>query len=387
MPDDTSPHTFQSLGNTQVDIVSREVIHLKLPKGVRPSTIKSVADEDLAKKDRRLASKDYVELYLATPNGISNRLLIPFKPKGAPADHPSESAYILLDDSLTIRATITPNADGKSFKPELLAFKAAEMIRIKPLSPPANDSETVDVEMIFPIDGDILIKSTTSGVPYRNGAYVIAREALEALAKDFLTKLNGYGRLAGDKSVSSLVSRSVSITVTGSNGASRTTYNPLRLSLSLFAQGPLPPVDASGRAPNTPLNPAPSTTPGAAPSTQTPGSAPGGAATPPPADRPSGISLPRQPREAVGRERADRALIRAGATPQMSRRQAPRRRPRSRRRSLPSRPFRLPRRVSPPSPVLPAGLCHLGERRRVRRRPRGPRPTPTIRPVARSCPG
>jgi hypothetical protein len=51
------------------DILSRQVIHIQIPKDVLPTVM-----ED---------KKPFVEVYLATPNGISNRVLIPFKAKAA----------------------------------------------------------------------------------------------------------------------------------------------------------------------------------------------------------------------------------------------------------------------------------------------------------------
>ena len=121
VPDEVSPPTTKSLGETQVDIVSREVVHLKLPAGVRPTMIRNVSDTELAKKDD-FKPQPYVELYLATPNGISNRLLIPYKTKAkssGPTPEPSaaaEAGYVLLDDTLKIQGRITPKAAGAAKK-------------------------------------------------------------------------------------------------------------------------------------------------------------------------------------------------------------------------------------------------------------------------------
>ena len=51
------------------EILSREVIHVQIPANVIPTTT-----ED---------GKTYIEIYLATPNGISNSLLVPYKPATA----------------------------------------------------------------------------------------------------------------------------------------------------------------------------------------------------------------------------------------------------------------------------------------------------------------
>jgi hypothetical protein len=54
------------------EILSREVIHVQIPANVIPTTIQDVEGDTT-----------YVEVYLSTPNGISNSILIPYE--GAPA--------------------------------------------------------------------------------------------------------------------------------------------------------------------------------------------------------------------------------------------------------------------------------------------------------------
>ena len=124
VPDDATPATTKSLGNTQVDIVSREMIHLKLPGDVRSTMIRNVVDKDLARTEG-LKPTPYVELYLGTPTGLSNRLLIPFKPKQkAPSattepSSPVEAGYLLLDDTLRIQGSITTKPTREVWKQRL----------------------------------------------------------------------------------------------------------------------------------------------------------------------------------------------------------------------------------------------------------------------------
>jgi len=63
--------------NPLVDVLSRQVLRLKIPPGVLPTDI---FDADPSK------TKTYVEVYVATPNGISNRLIIPYRSKSAAAN-------------------------------------------------------------------------------------------------------------------------------------------------------------------------------------------------------------------------------------------------------------------------------------------------------------
>jgi hypothetical protein len=300
VPDETNPSNFMTLGNTQVEIVSREVIHLKLPSGVRPSKIRSVADRDLARTNPQLAAKLYVELYLATPNGISNRLLIPFAPKApAPATtaEPSVPAahvpiefnreYVVLDDTFKIQGALLPGtasdgeatsgaAGGKAAAGGAAAGAAAEKaaakttaprpaaarrvkpleyhtwdkIRIMPTKPPAKETDTIDVEFHFPIDGGVSISVRLAKLAYREGAYVITHEQLTKLADDFLMQLDSFGKLVGDKRASQSTSSEIFISSTGSSLPPATTYNSLHVEVVLFTSlsDEVPTPSAAGAA-------------------------------------------------------------------------------------------------------------------------------------------
>jgi hypothetical protein len=321
VPDDLTPATTKSLAGTQVDIVSRELIHLKLPADVRPTMIRNVIDKELAKKEG-LKPAPYVELFLGTPTGLSNRLLIPFKPKqktAAAATEPStpvEAGYVLLDTILKIQGSITPtqppksasdaskstvtqtinltipNAttstpDGspsltsnaahqstpkpaggsqpadatkqtKSFTPAALSYQSWDKIRILPTQPPANESDTIDVELHFPVEKGVYISVKASDVPFKDNAFVVPPETLTVIADDFLKKLNAYGKLVGPGQISQLESSSVLITLKGADGPPRATHNPLKVEVLLFTeQEPAatvatPATDPAGSSPATP---------------------------------------------------------------------------------------------------------------------------------------
>lgn len=88
------------LPSTAVEILSREVIHVTIPPDAAPTVTKGDTPGS------------YLELYLATPNGISNRLLIP----SAPAAQTPVVAYNLNSDSqsLTLFYQWLAGADAKS---------------------------------------------------------------------------------------------------------------------------------------------------------------------------------------------------------------------------------------------------------------------------------
>jgi hypothetical protein len=82
------------------EILSREVIHVQIPPNVIPTTT-----ED---------NQTYIEVYLATPNGMSNSLLIPCKPAATPT--PTKVAYDVggTTPSLDVYYQWLPGHDGKA---------------------------------------------------------------------------------------------------------------------------------------------------------------------------------------------------------------------------------------------------------------------------------
>ena len=66
------------------EILSREVVHVQIPANVIPTTTEE--------------GKTYVEIFLSTPNGISNSLLVPYQ-DDSKQQTPSDDAYKLADKS------------------------------------------------------------------------------------------------------------------------------------------------------------------------------------------------------------------------------------------------------------------------------------------------
>ena len=77
------------------EILSREVVHVQIPANAIPTTT-----ED---------GKTYIEVFLSTPNGISNSLLIPYE--ATPPTPPV--VYTLASQSLDVFYQWLPGPDGK----------------------------------------------------------------------------------------------------------------------------------------------------------------------------------------------------------------------------------------------------------------------------------
>lgn len=87
--------------NPAIDIISREVLRVSIPAGVRPTT---ALDAD---RTPRL----YVEVFVATPTGVSNRLLVPYTDSSAPVA-PAVAYAIDSGSKLNINYTLERDDHG-----------------------------------------------------------------------------------------------------------------------------------------------------------------------------------------------------------------------------------------------------------------------------------
>ena len=99
-----------------VDILSREVVHVTIPATAIPTVT--------------LDNKSYFEVYLATPNGISNRVLVPCQP-GTTA--PARVAYDLKSDSQELNIYYQWNTPAGG-SPKLIVTDDPGALGKKPLS-------------------------------------------------------------------------------------------------------------------------------------------------------------------------------------------------------------------------------------------------------------
>ncbi len=81
-----------------VDILSREVVHIQIP-----GTVQATAMQD---------GKKFVEVYLATPNGISNRVLIPYQEAKAAAAAAAGGLVTPATPALKVRALWAQDKDA-----------------------------------------------------------------------------------------------------------------------------------------------------------------------------------------------------------------------------------------------------------------------------------
>jgi hypothetical protein len=298
----------QRVEDQNLDLLSREILRVKLPKNLETTTTHE--------------GKSYVEIHLATPNGISNRLLVPLdRPDQAIAAPPAPVGYTLLDDRLSVTARLAPTGQN-SYDARSFDVSRESQIRIVPLQRPdqevGNAYPPASVTFRFTVEKDVVIEVTLPGVTYEQGAksYVIGPGDLKTFAAEFLQKLHGYGKLVPPNGLTELTSKRVEVTVQveGGEPSPRATANQLHVDIELVLlprektslQGTAPPsaparpedrTETSKPGSTPPARGADSTPPGprpdaAAPRINPPGPGTGAASPPRAVEQPPG-SQPR----------------------------------------------------------------------------------------------
>ena len=83
-----------------VDVISREVVHVQIPATALPTAT--------------IDGRTYFEVYLATPSGISNRVLVPCKPKDPPTPDGFDLAGESRDQEIEVFYQWMTGPDGKT---------------------------------------------------------------------------------------------------------------------------------------------------------------------------------------------------------------------------------------------------------------------------------
>ncbi|MGO9597896.1 MAG: hypothetical protein ACLP7Q_07865 [Isosphaeraceae bacterium] len=180
--------------NPSVDVISREVLRISIPSGVLKTI---VLDAD------GKTQQTYVEIFVATPNGISNRLLVPFQAAGdtAKAQKPS-FGYTLGSSALKITYSggpVTRDAQGKLLKLGQLQFdpKLSDQTLTITLESDFGIAPTIiDSEFEATIAGDN--QKTTfnvNNIPGKKGVYKLqVKDLAEAIQKD----TTAFGKIMGN---------------------------------------------------------------------------------------------------------------------------------------------------------------------------------------------
>ena len=251
------------------DILSREVLRLHLPARVNTS----IRDD----------GQEVVEIYVSTPNGISNRLHIPVKPGNAVfAPIGTASAYTFLDTNVTL------SLEGQfdTSKPpvfqakQVRKFDASAQIRIKPndLTPPLPPS--ISIQVVIPVNNNaaILPPIPITDIPLQGDTYVIDSTKLNAFAATLSKSLSDNSLLPTTPTIT-LLSRPVQVqpNVPGAPLLpSSTTSGGLTISFDLVmvptpvAAAPAAPVPAAAAPVPAPAAAAPAAPAPAAPAPKPP---------------------------------------------------------------------------------------------------------------------
>jgi hypothetical protein len=180
--------------NPSVDVISREVLRISIPAGVLAT---EVLDADGQKPN------PYVEIYVATRNGISNRLLVPFKPAGGDKSQKPSFGYTLGSNALKITYSggpVTRDAQGKLLQLGQLQFDpklSDQTLKITLESDFGIAPTMIDADFEATIAGDN--EKTTFHVPKpipgKRGVYKVpVKDLAEAIQKD----TTAFGKIMGN---------------------------------------------------------------------------------------------------------------------------------------------------------------------------------------------
>ena len=213
-----APTTVQDLGSYNVQ--SREVMRVRIPSGnlVHPAT--------------RGDGSQVVELYVSTPNGISNRLQIPLDPAKTRLTPPPTSSttarYSLADPNLKIQVKARRNDDGTIATVGPIPFPPVTSIRLVPMG--SDRPDKVAVRFAIPISttgvASPLEISDVEPDP-SSGVITLDSSQLDLLAKKFLATLAGTDLT----SKTTYTTSKIEVVPLPDTGASFTTTSPLTVTL------------------------------------------------------------------------------------------------------------------------------------------------------------
>jgi hypothetical protein len=217
--DGTTTTPVKDLGN--YDILSREVLKVHIPPNVQTAT--------------REDGTSVVEIYVSTPNGISNKVQIPLRPGGmatiAPVNPPG---FVLVDDTLSVPLSAHATGSGSATAYDLppTAFAADAHLRLQPINPPSPPPPMVDVTMTF--DTSIgTVSRTITNVVWDGNFYTITPTQLTTFAADLLTLLQSNKLIPPPPPPTPntyLKTKSITVWAIGQPAAS-TTVNQLNINL------------------------------------------------------------------------------------------------------------------------------------------------------------
>lgn len=173
------------------DIMSREVMRVRIPANVS--------------KAKREDGQDIIEVYVATPNGISNKMQIPVKDPDKPAPAPvftptTAPGYTFVDTSIRIGVNVTNTGTAASPITGFVSvrkFPPGSQVRIQPtdLTPPL--PKAVDIQMTFTVGSGAnvyqlpIIIPNVPLVPADTGdTYIINSDLLDKLATQLFASIN-----------------------------------------------------------------------------------------------------------------------------------------------------------------------------------------------------
>lgn len=223
-------------------ILSREVMRLRIPPEVLTSTRKEPITG--------LEKAPVVEVYVSTPNGISNRLLIPLKiippPPTPPAPGPGamierNPAFTIVDTTLTVPVS-AQLVNGVLNVAPIKPLPSNQVVRILPTNP-VTETSPAAVRFLFSLaDRTVVDEITVPNVTFANGVYALTSKQLSAVVKELQSRLAANG--LAPQPASAFTTRRVTVQPKASESV-LPTANQLTVNFEfLLSQAPVNSTDA-----------------------------------------------------------------------------------------------------------------------------------------------
>jgi hypothetical protein len=240
VPGAAPPTANTSADNVNVEVISRQTMRIKIPSDAKPSRIKDAHGSDT-----------YVEVYVATPNGISNSLLIPYRKaekKDEKVTSGAKFGYSIDPESLTLtykgklkhddRGNVTESALHYQPPPgeeaQSLKIKLEDVVGFVP--------KLIDANFEVELPGDKhprAISVKVNGIVGDKGIYTIEKGKFVKFANDLASPAN-VERIVGDSkrddSLSTTVQLTPSINVPGMTAVPRKAANALKVTFQFIIE-------------------------------------------------------------------------------------------------------------------------------------------------------
>ena len=198
--------TIDDTNGTNLEMISRNVLRLVIPANAR--AIQTTLP--IPVPDGTTAKRKLLDVHVATPNGISNHLLVEIQPKPS-----TDQTAASVTRKIGVNYTLLQRADGAAFVPVAAGVSPADAevdLAWDPTAgaPPAMASATFTFpNVLAPGGGDLVI--TASGLTGKGNTFALSGLPLNVFASTLIDQLGPLGVLTPATPPTQLTSNKISL--------------------------------------------------------------------------------------------------------------------------------------------------------------------------------